>query len=165
MICIAFAASAGCADKSATIVATDSSGATASAPSSGYESPGALTADVVQALKDDGGTILMPANAQEKAIEVAFDDAVKSVGPDRPDAASLVFATVPAQGREMQKDMTKPSKLDLTIKDRLCWALYYEQARIPLAGGTSGESVTTETARLMVLVDAHTGEFLRGETF
>jgi hypothetical protein len=79
--------------------------------------------------------------------------------------ATLAVVTLGQDGKELEPDHTKPSRIDPRIKDRLAWVITFEDAPVQVHGppGDTGPSVVYQT--VVTFIDPATGEFLAGISF
>jgi hypothetical protein len=108
-----------------------------------------------------------PAVTQGTAIATAAQEFHFTNGK-QPGEVSLAGVTVTDYGRG-NPDPNAPIDLKLYIEDRQAWVVVFDDVQIP-AGGPyepgrdSSKRPGYYTARLFVLIDAQTGEFLRAES-
>jgi hypothetical protein len=138
--------------------------------------PPPLTQTTIQAMQAQGTEVTVGAAATAlgaPAVDESTAIATAALGfyftqGKQPAEVSLASVTVTDYGKG-NPDPNAPTDLKLYIQDRPSWVVVFDDVQLPVFGPyVPGPNQPTNanyyTARLFVLIDAQTGEFLRAES-
>lgn len=138
--------------------------------------PQPLSATTIQAMHDQGTEVTVgaaamalgtPAVAESTAIATAAQEFYFTKGK-QPAEVSMASVTVTDYGKG-NPDPKEPTNLKLYIEDRQAWVVVFNDVQLPVfgpyvPGPTQPTNANYYAARLFVLIDAQTGEFLSAES-